>query len=54
MKSIATKEDVTKIAKHLSTRIPRLAEQAKSTEAWTEAVYEALIEYKDDKAVMGN
>jgi len=47
MNSIATEKDVTEIAKHLSTRIPKLAEQAKSTGAWTEAVYMAFVEYKD-------
>jgi hypothetical protein len=49
MKSIATKLDVTYIAKHLSTRIPELAIQAKNTGAWTEAVYKALREYKDGR-----
>jgi hypothetical protein len=47
MTSIATKIDVSELARHLSARIPKLAEQAKSTGAWTEAVYQAFIEYKN-------
>ena len=46
MTSIATKGDVSELAKHLCDRIPKLAEQAKSTGGWTVAVYDAFREYK--------
>ena len=45
MTSIATKSDVSELAKHLSEHIPRLAEHAKSTGEWTGAVYDAFAEY---------
>ena len=49
MTSIATTIDVSELARHLSASIPKFAEHAKSTGAWTEAVYQAFIEYKNGR-----
>ena len=48
MTSIATEVDVVELAHHLSSRIPKLAHEARSTGHWTEAVYKAFVEYKKD------